>query len=452
MHYAHHVLATGLAGELTNGTSAGTCAGAAAGFVKGLAGKLARGFAAFSVVFTVGFSSWAAKPIQAGFVTIEPDRELYVERFAADSGMPTVVLLNGLTYSTRYWDDFTQALQKLGIGVIRYDMVGMGRTVLRDVHLGYFPSRSGKDKKSSSSPPVGWIGHDILDRMNNAPLMREIPYASQVRDLGLLLDALNISEKVSLIGLSYGGAIGLEFAARHPHRVERLIAMAPYTEPMAEQDAMIKRHIAHTPLPWSLAPADQLYDFYLKLLVYATYGSAESSMFEHPYKFESVFRLAQGIRKWQSKDAAADLPVESLHLMIAQKDQYIKRDVLDTYWDLVPRSAQASYTVINDSEHKIPESVPRFAAAWVKEILDRNPVLAKGEKFRADPHTGVVKHSGGEIKVEVQSQRRASPMVTTPRTPMAQGAQQVQVAPEAVARYAGALDARRAIADCGTVH
>lgn len=47
------------------------------------------------------------------------------------------------------------------------------------------------------------------------------------RELVELLDGLNISEPVGLVGLSMGGPITAEFTARHPERVNRLFLFVP---------------------------------------------------------------------------------------------------------------------------------------------------------------------------------------------------------------------------------
>lgn len=299
-----------------------------------------------------------------GFVALKKDREVFVRWTKAKPGQPTAILLNGLTYSTRQWDDFSQVLAAQGFGVLRYDMTGMGETLLK-----------------------------------YAPILAEISYRDQVKDLNLLTQKLGITGKLNLVGLSYGGAIALAYAAAYPNDVKNVIVMAPFTRPLAEQDEWIKSQIWYTRrvVPFNPASDDELYDYYLRQVIYTTYPSVEPIVLENPFKLEGVFRMVQGVRKWTSDDAVNLLPKASVHLMIAGNDQYIKRRVMEDFWATVPQDRRASMIVVNNSEHKMPESVPFFAATWVGEILKKNPVLSSGREFDADPFAGSVRYEGGNL-------------------------------------------------------
>lgn len=63
--------------------------------------------------------------------------------------------------------------------------------------------------------------------------------------LAELLDALEIGQAYALVGASYGGMVGLAFAARHPARLQRLIAIsAPHeSHPMSTALRTIQRRI-----------------------------------------------------------------------------------------------------------------------------------------------------------------------------------------------------------------
>lgn len=316
-----------------------------------------------------------AEKFYAGFVTIRGQREIYIQWAKAKAGQPTIILLNGLTYSTRQWEVFAEAVADQGFGVLRYDMQGMGETLLKD-----------------------------------APVLRVISYKDQIKDLNALVKTLGITGKLNLVGLSYGGGIALAYGAAYPNEVKNIVVMAPFTRPLAEQDEWIKSQIWYTRRvqPFNPASDDDLYDFYLRQVIYTTYPGVEPVLLENQFKLEAVFRLVQGIRKWTSDESVPLLPKASLHLMIAGNDQYIKRDVMESFWASVPQDRRASLIVVNNSDHKIPEAVPYFAARWVGEILRKNPVLSDGRAFDADPLAGTVRYEGGNLTFPREREGRGS--------------------------------------------
>lgn len=299
-------------------------------------------------------------------VQISKGRSLYVHYTPGQVGYPTVVLLNGLTYSTEQWGKYTAELNKLGLSVLRYDMKGMGQTLLND---GY--------------------------------QYESINIENQVDDLAALLQTLKIQAPYHLVGLSYGGGIGLAFTAKFPKSVKNLVLMAPYTEPLETQDQWIRSQIWYVRkvFPFNPASDDELYEYFLKQIIYSTYPSAEPIVLEHPYKLEGVYRMVQGIRKWTSAQAVNFLPASSVHLMVAGQDQYVPRKVMTAFWESVPESAKASYILVNNAEHKIPEDIPRFSANWTAQIVLGNQLLNQNKQFDADAYTGVVRYEGGSFQL-----------------------------------------------------
>jgi pimeloyl-ACP methyl ester carboxylesterase len=300
--------------------------------------------------------------------------QVYVDYQKAEPGHSTVVLLNGLTYSTATWDKFVDPLTKLapGTGILRYDMRGMGKTLL------------------AGPLPVNYF----------------IPLESQVADLRLLLENLHLS-KVVVIGLSYGGGVGAAFASQNPGLVEQLILMAPYTEAVASQDQWIRSQVRATRLsfPYNPYTDDELYDYYLRQLIFTTYPAAEPVVLENPFKLEAVFRMVQGIRKFDATKVAALLPAGSVHLMLAQEDQYLDPAALEKFWDSLPNAQRASRINISKTEHKMPEAIPTFVAAWVSEILHHNPKISGGRVFTGSTWNRLAKSGALEINLPEPSVR-----------------------------------------------
>lgn len=301
-----------------------------------------------------------------GFISLGPQKELYIRYSPPKEKMPTVILLNGLTYSTRQWESFVAPLVKNGIGVLRYDPMGQGETLLK-----------------------------------YAPALAPIQLDDQVRDLYNLLAKLNLKGPYNLVGLSYGGGMAAGFAAAYPNLVKNMIMMAPFTRPLEGTDNWIKAQIWATRqiYPQLKVSDDDLYDFFLHQIVYATYPQAEPIILENPFKLEATYRLVQGIRKAKPIEWTHKIPAKALHLMIARQDQYVAVGVLDEYWEAVPKKARASRLYINGSEHKMVEAVPKFSAYWVFQIVTGNEKLFKGLDFEGYPFLGEV-HTGNEtIKV-----------------------------------------------------
>lgn len=272
-----------------------------------------------------------------GFVAVSADKELYVDFMPAKPARPTVVLVNGLTYSTKQWQDYAEELNtRYGVGVLRYDMFGMGETLLK-----------------------------------YAPMTDVIRWQDQVKDLRALIRKLKTSSPVHLVGLSYGGGIAVAFAAEYPKLVRSIIAMAPFTEPVEDQDRWIRAQVTYTRLmnPWNPYTDEEIYDYYLRQLIYSTYPAAEPIVLENPFKLEATFRMVQGIRHWNSGQSVETLPAKSLHLVIAGSDQYIKRIVLDRFWLSVPEKARGSKVVLQNVGHKIPEEASVQAADLTAQIL-----------------------------------------------------------------------------------
>ena len=96
---------------------------------------------------------------------------------------PAVILIHGGMLDQRMWDAQVEALAS-SFRVIRYDVAGHGR---------------------SPVPESDWKGFEHL---------------------GLLMEALQV-DSASLVGLSLGGRIALDFAIAHPGQVRALVLVDP---------------------------------------------------------------------------------------------------------------------------------------------------------------------------------------------------------------------------------
>lgn len=306
----------------------------------------------FLLVMAIPAISLAAS-YKKGFVTIAPGRSLYVEHRPAAPGKPTLFLLNGLTYSTREWFLFLTALDALDpdLGIVLYDMKGMGKTLLAE-----------------------------------APVNYDIPFSGQAEDLKLLLSALDIKGEKVAAGLSYGGAVALDYLRRFPDDFSKVIAISPFLAKLPSQDEMLNTQVrTHQVMyPWDPRTADELYDYYLRILITTTYPIQEPIILENPFKLEGVYRMVKGAKKWNSFDVVNQFPPGKLHLVSGSLDQFVALSWQAEFWQAVPPAARASWINILGAPHKLTETYSSFSAAWVLEILNNNGELSKGLSFVGD--------------------------------------------------------------------
>ncbi len=156
----------------------------------------------------------------------------------------TVVLLP--TWSiihSRIWKFQAPVFARWGLRVITFDGRGNGR---------------------SDRPPRGYAVGDY------------------VADVLAVLDALAIA-RAALVGFSAGGRWGIEFAARYPERVTRLLLVAPDTSfnvPLS--DAVLAEFLAEPPAgtdppPWSAASFRRDYPAFLEWFFHRVFNEPHST-------------------------------------------------------------------------------------------------------------------------------------------------------------------------------
>jgi pimeloyl-ACP methyl ester carboxylesterase len=115
----------------------------------------------------------------------------------------------------------TSGMADLGNGKLYYEMAGKGRNVVL-IHGGLADSRLWDEQFPEFSKHYRVVRYDLRGFGKSDFSMGPL---SHVEDLAALLKILRI-EKATLIGLSLGGMIAMDFALEHPAMVERLILVA----------------------------------------------------------------------------------------------------------------------------------------------------------------------------------------------------------------------------------
>ena len=111
----------------------------------------------------------------------------HYEWFGPERG-PIVVCIHGLTTPSIVWDSLSKGLALMGCRVLTYDLYGRG----------YSERPRGKQNQAF--------------------------FTQQLNDL---LRHEDITDKISIVGYSMGGAIASAFAATQPERISQLVLLAP---------------------------------------------------------------------------------------------------------------------------------------------------------------------------------------------------------------------------------
>lgn len=137
----------------------------------------------------------------------------------------TVVLVHGFSVPYYIWDPTYDFLVAQGFRVIRYDLYGRGYSDRPDVD------------------------HD------------QTLFDKQLLDL---LEALNITKPVNIVGLSMGGAIVAKFVADHPDQIKKVVFVDPSHESFysAKLDIPVLGNYLFTVFKLPKAAQGQLGDFY----------------------------------------------------------------------------------------------------------------------------------------------------------------------------------------------
>jgi pimeloyl-ACP methyl ester carboxylesterase len=233
-----------------------------------------------------------------------------------------------------------------------------------------------------------------------------IQFKSQVRDLAALVRSLG-RQPIHLVGLSYGASIGHAFMLEHADSVRSFFSVAAFLAPDPTQDAWIRFHVARvrgTPLhPMQPLSDEQLYDYFLRVLIYTTYPGAEPIILENPLKIEGVFRLVQGVRKFNVFDVMTDLPPQKIHYLWSAKDEYLDPALIGRFLRELPPDVPLSETIVREGEHKLPEQFPAFLAQWLGAVLTRAPLFKNGARWEAHPLDGVARSGARELYFEPET-------------------------------------------------
>lgn len=161
-----------------------------------------------------------------------------------------------------------------------------------------------------------------------------------VADLEAITEHLNLPEKFSLVGHSFGGSICVEYAARHPERLDHLVLITTAGEyPIPRASALLSRvpTAALRPL-WRFRPR----------------WNAEIHVMKR--------MMLNNLRKWNGWSLMQKLQTATL-VITGERDRYFPRTVFDRVGETIPG---AEIVDIGASKHKV--QLERYKA--VNRTLD----------------------------------------------------------------------------------
>lgn len=179
-------------------------------------------------------------------------------------------------------------------------------------------------------------GHGQSDAPMTQYTMEEL-----VSDLEVISENLDLPEKFTLVGHSFGGSICVEFAAKHPERLDHLVLITTAGEyPIPRASALLSRvpTAAFRPL-WRFRPR----------------WNAEIHVMKR--------MMLNNLRKWKGWPLMQELQTPTL-IITGERDRYFPRAVFDGVSEAIP---EAEVVDIGASKHKV--QLERFKA--VNRTIER---------------------------------------------------------------------------------
>ncbi|MCB0412412.1 MAG: alpha/beta hydrolase, partial [Bdellovibrionales bacterium] len=291
-----------------------------------------------SLLFLVGSSSMA---YEEGVHKIAKDHKVYYKYEKAEKGKPTIVLLNGLIYAIKNWDEYFDILAKQGFGVLQiaYSTQPESLATLEGVEPYYQ-----KIIATTQGPKqIGITTQDLVDEVMS------------------VIDDLDI-DKFHLLSLSYSSVVGSELAVQQRDRIITNIFASPAVLASHRYNAWGKaRHAWYE----SVGPAgDYYYDLELQSSMYTLVAAGGYHFDDVDFDtfFYGVFQMGRSAKYFDLKDYTdKDLP--PTHLFLASReDGSLLEDQL-RFWELMKDNpARGSFTMFEGGEHALPGVVPKAAA------------------------------------------------------------------------------------------
>ncbi len=227
-----------------------------------------------------------------------------------------ILILNGIMMSTKSWEPFVKTLSENNM-FIRVDFIDQGQS----------------------------------DKLLNSAYTQSI----QVDVLDYLLKELSLT-KVNVVGISYGGEVALQFAIKHPNKVERLVLFntTPNTSPWLAEIGYSWNAIGKTrngqnyyqaaiPIIYSPSYYEQRLDWMKKR------EQVLIPVFSNPEFLDAMERLTNSAEGYDVRDELNKITAPTLiiaadedYLTPIQNQKYLHEHIKDSNMVIIPGAGHAS--------------------------------------------------------------------------------------------------------------
>lgn len=291
-------------------------------------------------------------------------RAVRYELFPGQPGKPTYVTFNGLIYNQRNWDPFLKELNKTGATILRYSFSADPESLAL-----------GDTKSTAPRFSVAGVSDEVLAVLDDAHVDRAV-----------------------LLALSFG-SIGVEFAIRHPERVERVVLMAPMIVPNDVYDtagSATRAYLENIRSVWGEAAYEAQWSLLMEPTVRALTYRHVSLLSGFVPKELTIQDVVDGIiekikatRHFDLRDyTKTNLPRVDL-LLAGEEEEPIFRDQND-FWEKLPVAHKGGYIVIRQSAHALPATAP-------EGTLKALTLLEASDGSEAKPHAHLELSPKGEL-------------------------------------------------------
>lgn len=230
-------------------------------------------------------------------------------------GLP-ILILNGIMMSTKSWEPFVESLSEHNM-LIRLDFIDQGQS----------------------------------DKLENSVYNQEI----QVDIVDTLLSHLKL-DQINLVGISYGGEVAIQYAAKYPSKVRRLILFntTAYTSPWLAETGKMWNAIGRTrngqayyqatiPVIYSPSFYDNNLDWMKKR------EAVLLPLFSNPVFLDAMERLTNSAEQYDARASLKDITAKTLivgsdedYLTPLNNQKLLHKEITNSEFVIIPGAGHAS--------------------------------------------------------------------------------------------------------------